>query len=676
MDILYITVWWMLFLVVGIINIPLTYLFFKRFFDIGYGFSKTIGFLLVAYLALFGATIKILPFSSLNLYLILFFLAIINLVILTRNYSSITKALNKSLKVIFFQELLFLAALVAWSIVRSYAPDIRSLEKFMDLGFINSILRSKYFPPVDIWFSGKAVNYYWFGHLFAAVPIKLSQIPSEVGYNLMLGTFLGIIVGSTFSIVSSLFASLPKRYAKKAFSAGVISLLLVAFAGNLHTPIYIIKNGVEKYWYPDATRFIGYSPETNDKTIHEFPIYSFVVSDLHAHLLDVPFTLLFLGLMWSFIYKARKHLSFRREIGMLLFPGLLLATMIATNTWDFASYLLAAILILGISGLINKNPIEEVIIKNASRVFILIASAIVFALPFLLHFSSIAEGIRLVHSQSPIWQLGVLWGFPAIMSVIFVLLILFVIKRKIKMADGFILALLLTSWTLIAIPEVVFVKDIYIASHYRANTMFKLTYQAYIMFYLSAGYIAVRVLSKLTKPLQILSIGFFSLLFSSILIYPFLAVNSYYGKLKNYQGLSGDSWLKTSYPETYLAIDYFRNKVKGQPVILEAPGNSYTDYNVISSYTGLPTIQGWFVHEWLWRGSPEENQKRVEDVSTIYTTSSTTIAKMLLAKYSVSYVIVGSFERERFPTLYEEKFLKLGKKVFSSGQTSIYLLDN
>ena len=81
-------------------------------------------------------------------------------------------------------------------------------------------------------------------------------------------------------------------------------------------------------------------------------------------------------------------------------------------------------------------------------------------------------------------------------------------------------------------------------------------------------------------------------------------------------------------------------------------------------------------HEWLWRGSPEENQKRVEDVSTIYTTSSTTIAKMLLAKYSVSYVIVGSFERERFPTLYEEKFLKLGKKVFSSGQTSIYLLDN
>ena len=38
------------------------------------------------------------------------------------------------------------------------------------------------------------------------------------------------------------------------------------------------------YWYPNATRFIH-------NTIHEFPLYSFVVSDLHGHVLDIPIVL-------------------------------------------------------------------------------------------------------------------------------------------------------------------------------------------------------------------------------------------------------------------------------------------------------------------------------------------------------------------------------------------------
>src|SRR5258708_38797604 len=36
------------------------------------------------------------------------------------------------------------------------SPDIHGLEKYMDYGFVNSILRSQYFPPKDMWFTPRS----------------------------------------------------------------------------------------------------------------------------------------------------------------------------------------------------------------------------------------------------------------------------------------------------------------------------------------------------------------------------------------------------------------------------------------------------------------------------------------------------------------------------------------
>jgi len=107
-------------------------------------------------------------------------------------------------------------------------------------------------------------------------------------------------------------------------------------------------------------------------------------------------------------------------------------------------------------------------------------------------------------------------------------------------------------------------------------------------------------------------------------------------------------------------------------VILEAPGDSYTDFNVISSYTGLATISGWYVHEWLWRGDSSFPQKRVTDINLIYTSEDLAVTQGLLDKYKVEYVIIGTFERQKYPNLNEAKFAQLGKQVFSSGNTKIY----
>lgn len=667
LEVTYIFTWWLTFFVFGVISLPTTYLFFKKFVDIGYGFSKTIGFLIISYLVFFFSTIKVLPFTRLSIFLILLAFSAFNTYIFIKNKNAFLYSVRKRLKIITFQEIFFTIGLTFWSMVRGYQPDINGLEKFMDFGFVNSILRSDYLPPSDMWFARETINYYWFGHFLTALATKLSNIPSEITYNLMLATILGLTLTGVFTLVATLFKQTSTNIRKLAFLAGLLSALLVSFGGNFHTPFYVLKDGVDKYWYPDATRFIGYNPETNDKTIHEFPLYSFVVSDLHAHLINLPVVLLYIGLLYKTLSLEKK-----KKIILKVLPlGFLLGIMFMTSTWDFGNYLV----LTGISTAIFSVLRKKISFKNilSSGIFIggIVLTGLTTALLFILNFTSIAKGIDFVNARTPLWQLGVLWGFPIILTFIFSLLLLKI--KKVKNSDFFVLSLLITSWLLIIIPEIFYVKDIYIASHHRANTMFKLTYQAYVMFYITSGYIALRTVFLLKNVIgKISALLFFAVIFTSILWYPKLAIKSYYRDLKDYVGLSGNTWLMDKNPDLYATVNWFNENIKGQPVILEAPGDSYTEYNVISSYTGLPTVSGWFVHEWLWRGESTFPQERVSEITEIYTSQDIQLTKSLLDKYKVKYVIVGDFEREKFPNINELKFNQLGKVVLTSGTTKIY----
>jgi len=162
---------------------------------------------------------------------------------------------------------------------------------------------------------------------------------------------------------------------------------------------------------------------------------------------------------------------------------------------------------------------------------------------------------------------------------------------------------------------------------------------------------------------------------------------------------------------------------------LEAQGDSYTDYERISAFTGLPTVAGWWVHQWLWRGSADVVGKRIPDIQTIYelnlyddyqeyytvrpndylikiaekikfdnwkiiyelnkdkiknpnlifpnqklvvlkerriNKNKVNDLKNLLKKYHIKYVVVSSLERQKYPNLNEEKFSIIGKKIFES----------
>ncbi|HLL61091.1 MAG TPA: DUF2298 domain-containing protein, partial [Candidatus Nitrosocosmicus sp.] len=304
------SLWWYLILLgIGLLSYPITRKLFPKFYDHGYPFAKTISIIIISYAIFLLSTLKLLPFTQESLLLIVFILAVINFFIFRKE-----KFKRPQLIFILGEELLFLFSFLFWVIVRGQEPAIHGLEKFMDFGFMNSIGRTTYFPPLDMWLSGHTINYYYFGHLTGAVLTKLSGFASYISYNLILDTIFALAITQTFSLCMNL---VYKSFGKIQFGiiGGILGTFIVNLAGNFHT-IYLFTKGYpnenpipfwkifswfnpEKYWYPNATRFIPF-------TIHEFPIYSYVVADLHGHVFDIPFVLLTLAILFNLFHSYKE----------------------------------------------------------------------------------------------------------------------------------------------------------------------------------------------------------------------------------------------------------------------------------------------------------------------------------------------------------------------------------
>jgi uncharacterized membrane protein len=159
-------------------------------------------------------------------------------------------------------------------------------------------------------------------------------------------------------------------------------------------------------------------------------------------------------------------------------------------------------------------------------------------------------------------------------------------------------------------------------------------------------------------------------------IYPTFSIKSYFGKItsEGYKGLYGLKWLEERYPDNYAGITWLGNNFprNTQPVILEAGGDSYTDADMFSTFTGLPTVAGWMVHEWLWRGGYDSIAARTEEVRKVYEEGSGEETMSILTKYKVQFIVVGALERQKYLQLNEEKIKNLASSVFAAGETVIY----
>lgn len=698
--------WWLLALLLGVVAMPVTGRLFAGFRDKGWLFSKVLAIAVTGFLTWFLVAVGLLPFTTVTCVGVSVFLALICFVLFGRQLKKGIEAFPVgNLSLVFWEELLFFAVFLVWTYAAGFHPQAYGTEKFMDYGFMEAMMRSTTLPARDLWYSEGTINYYYGGQYFAVFLTKLSGSRVELTYNLMRTFVAGFAFALPFSLAYQMttdrfFGKLPARKGWIPALSGLTAGIAVCFAGNMHYVIYrwIIPwvyrlRGLTYtggYWFPNATRYIGFNPEVaDDQTIHEFPCYSFVLGDLHAHVVNIMFVLLVLGLLYAWMQRAWKRkkreevqkIRWRQELTVpyVLLVGVLLGMFQWTNFWDFVIYFVVA---GGVSLFLNacrfgQKPgrVLAVTLAQAAEM-LLVAYAVI--LPFNLKFETMVQGVALAQNHSMPHQLMVLWGLPVFVVLLFFLSLFFERKKKVKLPDLFGVILGLCAMGLVMIPELVYVRDIYEATNARANTMFKLTYQAYIMFGISMGYMIFRLFTvtrqKICKVLAgvclfflVWTVGYFG-----------NCAGAWFGNLWDisaYQGLDATTYLETDFPEDAPAIRWLKENIEGVPVVLEANGDSYTGYERVSASTGLPTILGWYVHEWLWRNDTGDLNQKGTDVETIYTSDDAERVSELLAQYEVEYVFVGSKEREKYgERLNHETLQSLGEIVYADAASSTYIL--
>ena len=710
--------WYLLAAVLGCVGMAVTGRLFRSFEDKGWMFSKVVSITITGFLTWFLVSVKILKFTTAACVGIALVYGIICILAYEKQRRNGYECLPiDRLDLVYIEEILFFAAFLLWTYLAGFHPAAHGTEKFMDYGFMEAMMRSKTLPATDLWYSQGKINYYYGGQYFAVFLTKLSGTQVELTYNLMRTFVAGFAFVLPFSLVRQMTTDLQGRKVtgwKKQLPtlAGFLAGLAVSIAGNMHYVVYaqiipfiqkLKGEEVSGYWFPDATRYIGFNPDVPDKTIHEFPCYSFVLGDLHAHVVNIMFVLLLLGLLYAWTKKVRNTTPSVEKLGrrkfwkkQLLMPQILAAAMLLgmfhwTNYWDFVIYYVVTggtVLFMNIICL--KGDIRRILAVTIAQAIEIFAIATVIILPFTLQFTTMVQGVRLAQNHSLPHQLLILWGLPTILTLVFVISLiieklkklehksLYRLMKAVRTPDLFAVIMGLCAIGLVAIPELVYVRDIYENGHARANTMFKLTYQAYIMFGMTMAYVIFRLLfincKKILKAVGV--IGLVLLLWTCG--YFGRSVDSWFGQVldpSQYKGLNATAFLETDFVEDAGAIRWLKENIQDSPVVLEANGDSYSNYERVSAMTGLPTVMGWYVHEWLWRNDVADLNEKSAEIETIYTSADTQRVQELIEKYDISYIVVGSCEREKYgENLNNAGLESLGEIVYQDPNYETYIV--
>ena len=366
--------WYLVVTILGWLTFPLTHRLFPNFADRGYIFARTIGLLIWGYVFWLFASLGISHNDIGGILLALSVLAALSAWAfwddrqrtMDRGSSSIISWIQTNRRLILAAEILFLAAFAFLAFVRSANPEILGTEKPMELAFINAILRSPIFPPRDPWLSGYAISYYYFGYVLAAMLAKVTAIPGTIAFNLMLSLVFALGALGAFGILYNLLPP-DNRRISSSFLAPLFLLIVSNLEGFIHT-VYTrgwmlnaafwkwldIKDLTEApappYHWPDtfwwwwrASRIVlDYDLRGNwlGDVIDEFPFFSFLLGDLHPHVLAIPFGLLAIAVGLN-IYLGASRGTFdlfgaKIHVSPLdfTFAALVLGGLAFLNTWD------------------------------------------------------------------------------------------------------------------------------------------------------------------------------------------------------------------------------------------------------------------------------------------------------------------------------------------------------
>ncbi|MDX2166123.1 MAG: DUF2298 domain-containing protein [Deltaproteobacteria bacterium] len=270
-------------------------------------------------------------------------------------------------------ELLFWGVFLFFVVVRAYNPEIFWGEKPMDFSFLNALNRTTTLPPPEPWFSGSTLHYTYFGHYIVAALGKVCHIHPGITFNLGLALFGALTAMAAFALGCAISG---RR------GVGLLAASFVVLIGNLAGLRELIERRVVNFDYFWAT-----SRVIKD-TINEYPFWSYLFADLHAHVLVMPFSLSFLALAVWWVRRAEAPAPIA-PLRLFLLLGWLLGAIMVTNGWSSPTYVLFFPFLVGCAQL-ARAPLGR------ARVLLLVLLA-------LLGVSLL--GVKLAVPEPPAWAL-------------------------------------------------------------------------------------------------------------------------------------------------------------------------------------------------------------------------------------------------------------------------------
>ncbi|MBI2886385.1 MAG: glycosyltransferase family 39 protein [Chloroflexi bacterium] len=457
---------WLLALeALGLLTLPLAFGLFSSFPDRGYLVAKGLGLLLVGYVTWLLASLHLLPFARGTAILAMAALLAAAFAATVRQQAALKRFLADRWRYLLALEALFLLAFAGFLLVRATNPDLwhpwRGGEKPMDFAYLNALVKSTTMPPYDPWFSGGYINYYYYGHFLVALLIKLTGVVPEVAYNLAVPTLFALLVGGLFSLGSALAAGAGAGTQATASPGGapgpavvlggVAAVILVALVGNLDGAGQLLEAlqrasavnlpstlpglsglagsvaGVYRVTLEGAAvppfdywRSSRMMPPTI--SITEFPLFTFLFADLHAHLISLPFSVLALALAAQLALGDRQAPGLGKRLAYLAALGLVVGAIRWVNSWDYPTLLLVSVIGVAIMELRRSRRLDRWLLARViGQGLLLLALSMLLFLPLQASYRLFYAGVTPSPETTPLHQyllvhglfLAILLGFVA-----------------------------------------------------------------------------------------------------------------------------------------------------------------------------------------------------------------------------------------------------------------------
>jgi YYY domain-containing protein len=378
-----VVIWWVAIGTLGLILFPFTRRALAGLRDQGYALSRIIGLLVFAWVAWMLGSMGI-PIQRSSLALILLVLLLASGLLAWHDREALRAFFKKNWRELLLIEVVALVFFLIDLGIRLGNPDLwhpsKGGEKPMNFSYLNAVIKSTTFPPYDPWYAGGYINYYYYGYVLVGLPIKLLGVVPSTAYNLVLPTLFAVLALAAYSVGSNLVIAASRQGAERmrgnARTAGLLAAVFVVLAGNLGTArmfydgfkkigtppaaeegTFIVgafqaARGVGRYlsmdeqmpysldhWYWNPSRAIT-PGEGEAGPITEFPFFTFLYADLHAHMISRPLTIFSIAWALSGLMLAKQGGRRKRAdyIAWIIVGSLALGALRPTNTWDFPVY--------------------------------------------------------------------------------------------------------------------------------------------------------------------------------------------------------------------------------------------------------------------------------------------------------------------------------------------------